>query len=106
MSDKHPGNTANLRAPWKKGESGNPAGRPPHTRYISEYIAEYLKKVPKGEVDKRTTEELIALALLRKCMSGDIRAIELTMERTEGKVADKIESDAPINIRFIRGKDK
>lgn len=29
---KHRGNTANLRAPWQPGQSGNPAGRPKGAR--------------------------------------------------------------------------
>lgn len=67
-------NTDNL-IPWKPGQSGNPAGRPPSS------VTTLLKeKDRQGVADK-----LYAMAL-----AGDLGAIREYLDRTEGKVATDI----------------
>lgn len=83
------------RTPWlddykyKPGESGNPNGRPPNKRYLSELARDLLKTIRKGDLEGKTTDELVVLALIRKALSGDTRAIEMLHDWTEGKVPDK-----------------
>ena len=51
----------NLRPPWKKGESGNPGGRP-KTRRLTDYMRDALQETVQGE--DMTKEEAIARAVL------------------------------------------
>ncbi len=86
--DQHRKNTANLRPPWPKGVSGNPAGRP-RGKKLSEYLGDRL-----GEVEPRsgkTYGELVATALVVKCLKGDVPAIKEVLERLEGKVKERHE---------------
>lgn len=87
---------------WLPGESGNPKGRPPNIKYISDYLREELQKVTDG----KTNAELIAEALIglskQPNMRGYVPAIKELLDRIEGKVPDthKLESDMPISIVF------
>ena len=89
---------------FKPGEVHNPTGRPPNKKYLSEIARELLEEVPKGETDGRNADILVVLALIRKALSGDTRAIEMLHDWTEGKVADKhqleVEAKA-VMIQFV-----
>lgn len=87
---------------WKPGQSGNPAGRPPNRKYLSEIARELLEEIPKGELEGRNADILVVLALIRKALSGDTRAIEMLHDWTEGKVSDtlKLEGDIPVSIVY------
>ena len=94
--------------PFKPGQSGNPEGRPPNTKYISDYLREALQ----SKTDGKTNAEVIALALIQLSkdpkMRGFAPAIKELLDRTEGKVPDthKIESDVPINIIYKQVGDR
>ena len=94
---------------WKPGQSGNPAGRPPNTRYISEILRE---KLLEETAEGKTHAELIAEALIELAkdpkMRGFAPAIKELLDRTEGKVPDthKVESDVPINIIYKQVGDR
>lgn len=90
---------ANLK-PFQPGHSGNPAGRTPNKKYLSEIARDLLEKIPKGELEGRNADILVVLALIRKALGGDTRAIEMLHDWTEGKVIDthKFEGDAVINL--------
>lgn len=75
-----PPNPQNLKAPWKKGQSGNLAGRP---RLPS--IQEALAKVLADEKDGRTALDVILSALRAKAAKGDVRAAEVLLDRAFGK---------------------
>ena len=74
---------------WKPGESGNPAGRPPNKRYLSEIARELMKQARKGDLEGKTTDELVVLALVKEALKGNTKAIEMLHDWTEGKVPDK-----------------
>lgn len=89
---------------WKPGQSGNPAGRPPNTRYISEILREkLLEKTSEG----KTHAELIAEALIELSkdakMRGFVPAIKELLDRIEGKVPEthKFEGDVPVIIQPV-----
>ena len=87
---------------WKPGQSGNPEGRPPNTKYISDYLREALQKQTNGQ----SNAELIALALIELSKDTKMRnfapAIKELLDRTEGKVPEthKIEADLPITLVY------
>jgi hypothetical protein len=75
---------ANLRPPWRPGESGNPAGKP-------KSFSRKLREVT-------TEDDLVAMseAVIKKAKRGDIRAAEFYRDTTEGKprVRVSLERDA------------
>jgi len=85
---------------WKPGQSGNPKGRPPNKKYISEALRELL------ESDPELLKELIK-AITGKAKKGDVPAFKEISDRVEGKVADKIEgTDTPVTIILKRAEDR
>lgn len=73
---------------FKKGQSGNPGGRPKGdglTSMLRKYMAE---KDPSG---KSTWGERICMALVRKAAKGNVQAFEKLADRVEGKVRDRVE---------------
>lgn len=79
---------------FKKGQSGNPKGRPKKIPEIEEMLADVLGKVTNG----RTAAKGILTALLKKASKGDIRAAELLLDRAYGK--PKTHVQATVNADF------
>jgi hypothetical protein len=67
---------------FKKGESGNPSGRPPKLPELHVLLANVLGKEGK---DGQTAAEEILNALHAKAKKGDTRAAELLLDRAYGK---------------------
>jgi len=97
---------ANL-IPYKKGQSGNPEGRPKDI--ITSLIKELLEQEVKGG---KTHAQLVAEAIVKlsedSLFKGNVSAIKELLDRVEGKVPDthKIESDVPINIIYKQVGDR
>jgi hypothetical protein len=74
---------------FKKGESGNPGGRPPKTHDRESIAVRVLGEVqrlsgqPKGTRRRFATLELIVMALKQQCAAGDAAAAALYMEYVE-----------------------
>lgn len=67
--------------PFKKGESGNPNGRPKKIPEIDILLAEVLGE----EKDGIEAAKAVLLALRNKAIKGDVRAIEVLLDRAYGK---------------------
>ena len=78
-------NSQNLKL-WPKGTSGNPAGRPRRDELIAALQVEIDKLCP-GDKAGRTNAEMIAAALVRKAVRGDVRAAKEITLRTEGRAS-------------------
>ena len=92
------GNPQNLRPPWKPGEVPNPRGRPKGVGAdaLLKQLAQSVKRTTHPITGKRvnmTIEEGIGWQLVNKALRGDLRAIELYLERTQGKALQKIETE-------------
>ena len=87
-------NPQNLK-PFKKGQSGNPAGRPPKLPGIDEIIAKVMNETD-AEGYTRTEKILRKMAIKAET---DCRAAELIMERGYGKVKNLM--DLKLNIEQL-----
>lgn len=67
---------------FKKGQTGNPNGRPKKLPELDKLLADVLGE----EKDGITAAEAILKALRAKATKGDIRAAEVLLERGYGKV--------------------
>jgi len=73
--------------PFKKGQSGNPKGRPKKIPELRELLANVLG----DEKDGKTAVEAILMALRNKAIKGDVRAAELLLDRAYGKPKSELE---------------
>ena len=71
-------------AQWKKGQSGNPAGRPRRDRDVSTLVAALLGQrvvVRKGKTTKRVTRlEHLLTRLIEKAIGGDPRLMKMALD--------------------------
>lgn len=78
---------------WKPGQSGNPRGRPRKGNAVAELLRDALEKIPEAErvlAEKsgrkaRILAEIIRERLELEIIKGNLKAIELYMNRVEGK---------------------
>jgi len=72
---------------FKKGQSGNPKGRPKKLPEIDKLLADVL-----GEEDEGGTAALTILKKLRqKASAGNLRAAEILLDRAYGKPRQSID---------------
>jgi hypothetical protein len=89
-------NEENLN-PFKKGQSGNPKGRPVGSKGRSTIARRWLEATRKGknpltgEDEVLTQEDVITLALIRKAMDGDVAAYKALMDSGYGTAKDTID---------------
>jgi hypothetical protein len=74
---------SNLK-PWKPGQSGNPGGRP-KKRILDEHLSEML------EANDGEDAKAIARVLIEKAKDGELRAVQLIAERTQGRPTQAVE---------------
>ena len=77
---------------FKKGQSGNPNGRPPKLPELDKLLAEVLD----DEKDGLTAAKAILLKLRQKAIGGDIRAAEIILNRAYGKPKESLELKAQV----------
>ena len=93
-SGKNRGRVENLR-PWKKGQSGNPSGRPKKT-LITDALRARLAEVDPKDPLGRTHAEMIADRMIARAKlknRGQQDAAEIA-DRTEGKPKHTVDIDA------------
>ncbi len=66
---------------WKKGQSGNPKGRPKKLPDLKELLISVLGESKDG----KTAMEVVLMAIRAKALKGDTRAAELLLDRAYGK---------------------
>lgn len=85
MLNKKP-NPIRGNKPFKKGQSGNPKGRPPMPD-----LKAALAKVLADEKDGYTALEATLMAIRAKAVRGDVRAAEMLLDRSYGKAAQSLD---------------
>jgi len=78
---------------FKKGQSGNPKGRPklPSMKTIMESVLGDIK-------DGKSAAEAIMMAMRNKAIKGDVRAAEFIIDRAYGKAKESIELSGSTNM--------
>jgi hypothetical protein len=85
---------ANLK-PWRKGESGNPAGRPKSVTLSEAYriaLAQPFPDDPQG----RTYAEIIAEKLVMNAATGEVSSAREIADRTEGRPKQMLDVDVKL----------
>jgi len=82
------GRIENLK-PWRKGESGNPGGRP-RRKLLTEELERLLEQEAPA-ANGRTWAAVIAETLLKQGRKGNVRAIAEIGDRVEGKARQSVE---------------
>lgn len=86
--------------PFEKGESGNPGGRPPGSlsfKSIAERLLDGKINIEQaGEMRQITRREKMILNIINDAVNDEdpatrLKAVAYLVERTEGKVADKVD---------------
>lgn len=75
---------------FKKGQSGNPSGRPKSKTLSDAYKNKLEERVP-NDPEGRTWAELIAEAQVRDAVRGNVQAAREIADRTEGRARQAIE---------------
>ncbi len=94
----------NLKAPWQKGQSGNPKGRPPDKERKA--ITHALRELLESSVDKHDLAKAMAKVAFKLALSGDFRFFNMILERLDGKVADQVQADQhhTITLRHVKAE--
>ena len=83
---------------WKKGESGNPNGRPKGGKNRSTIARQWLevnqdlKNPLTSEIERMSQEDVMTLALIKKARRGDVNAYKALMDSGYGSPLQQIES--------------
>jgi hypothetical protein len=92
---------------WQKGQSGNPNGRPHKQCGLTDELYRQLKR--KWEPVGTTNKELLVQQLICRGLTGNVRALEVILERADGKVPTPVEHTGQegqaIMVKFVTGKD-
>jgi hypothetical protein len=94
-------NPENLKS-YKKGQSGNPSGKPPGAKNRSTLLKKWLEVNVKDGI---TVEDEVILALIKKAKQGDVQAIKEVQDTLHGKIADKseVKHEGDIIINLNKG---
>ena len=90
-----------IKHQFKKGQTGNPNGRPKKLPSLDKVLANVLGTAD----DDFSKAEAIIIALQKQALKGNVRAAEVLLERGWGKVKDVHEhtgmDGAPIALQII-----
>ena len=98
---------ARSSATWKPGKSGNPNGRPPNAKCLTDLLR---RKLAKKDADGKPKMEVITDKVIALALFGERWAGELIYDRLEGKPAQALEltgnKERPLAIYYLEGKPK
>ena len=97
-ADKQQSNSKVVGKPFKKGQSGNPKGRPPKVKCIPDILRKIGEE--EGTQDGKTKLDVIMYKVYQYALEGKPWAVQFIADRTEGKALDRIE--ATINQEPIK----
>lgn len=80
---------------WKPGQSGNPSGRPKGAVSLTAKLRQALEVEIKPGL---TTADLLVKVAIKAASKGDYKFWKEILDRIDGKVPDKIQTDDPIKV--------
>lgn len=90
-------NEQNLK-PWKKGQSGNPAGRPKGRSFKEMVAAELKKQLPGSDL---SNDEEIARMFVQECLAGRGEAFAHLIKRLWPEVSKhEVTADVDLNAEM------
>lgn len=102
MTQTNPNSLKNLEGhKWKPGQSGNPKGRKPGIKYVSEALRDLLAD------GKGLTKEALADALAKNLVKRALKNsydLSILLDRTEGKVIQTFAGTIKGDVNFVIGK--
>ena len=81
--------TANLK-PYKKGQSGNPKGRPKKGSAIADILNQIGDETIQAGPELITKREAVMRKIFAEAVKGNMAAIHFIADRTEGKALERI----------------
>ena len=98
---KKRGNPQNLK-PFKKGQSGNPKGRPKKGHAIADILNEIGEEKVTVNGLETTKKRVVLMKVYAEALKGQNWAVHFIADRTEGKAVEKIEvNDTTIRVGFV-----
>ncbi len=85
------GQTPEGAKPFPKGQSGNPRGGS-HRGRLANLLFQQLGEKVEGDPKERTFAELVVRSIIKEAIKGNVRAMELCLDRVDGKVP------VPLNV--------
>lgn len=85
---------------WKKGQSGNPAGRPKGSG-----VRDRLKRLVTEEDGGRIADALCDAAT-EAALKGDFRFWKEIVDSVDGPIAQKIQAEVGSTVKIIRAEDE
>ena len=87
---------------FTKGQIGNPKGRPPAGKALTDRLRMLLHRKTK---DGRMYSEVLVEKVVTSAVEGDITAMREIFDRTEGKPAQTIQgnADKPLQVTIVWG---
>ncbi len=90
---------------WRKGQSGNPNGRPRKNKAMSEELHRLLQRQSPGK--KETNLQVITAKLMALAEAGRLDAIKYICDRLEGRPAQAVQltgdEKQPLRITYVDG---
>jgi hypothetical protein len=77
--------------PWVAGQSGNPSGRPPKGKTVSELMAE-IAEAQRADAPVSRLEELVE-KLFDLAIAGDVAAAKLILAYLEGMPVTRVQAE-------------
>lgn len=84
---------------WRKGQSGNPNGRPP-----GKSITTQLREMLDAGLNGQDLAKAMAQVAFKEALKGDFKFWNAIMERLDGKLPDTVTQDGALEIvvRHVR----
>ena len=95
-------NTTNLRPAWKKGETGNPNGRPKGRKNFATLFDEAIRKIAESKgISPEDFEVQLVQQAITKGFNGDRSFYTDTMDRVHGKAQQVIDHNIDATVKTI-----
>lgn len=90
---------SNKATQFKKGQSGNPNGRPPKDISLTDLMRNFLAGVPEGQ--KKARKEFLVTKVYEMAMKGDQAALKLVWNYVEGMPKQDFNHSAEILVQLV-----